>query len=645
MKQENHLRKRIIAGICAVVLIGGGTAAVLHFRPHADAESVPETEQTAEKREDSTISAGGTVESAQLSDTLGMTNTSARFTVEEVLVESGDNVTEGTALCRITEDSLAKAEKTLRAELQSAEKALLEQKVSYEVNQNAAYALYQSELLLGNTAQQNYNTGLAELDSALQSAYDEYIEAQNTVNNTPSEISAKQSEMQSKQSQADSLQSEKNAVQEQVNTAQAAYAAAADSYNNAVAEYNAAAGVVRYLGNALGIDVSGITLSQTRTAQTQNSSAEMAMPGGGESLSGMPESGSEMPSFDGEVPVGSGERPSFAAMAAKDTEIVEAEEPQDTTNDVLTPLYETAYAEYTACQERLSQAESDYRAAESEYTSLSQKLTEYSSQIKELQSSVSSLSQEISTLNTTLSKARSSLSKLRSTYNSLKCSYDSDKLALQNTLNSETASYENAEYHYEITCSTLDEELNEAQENRDTAEENLRIFEQQLAGGVMYAKQDGTIYSLNVKANRSVDVSSPYIYYVDEDSYAVTVELDQNDVTSVAIGDSVMIYSSETGITNGTITAIAAGTSTSLADVRFNVTVKADDSASLYYGQSVNVYFNAADMNTGDFADFADGDDNTDKQDSGSGRPDFGGELPEGFDPDNIPDFNGRKDG
>ncbi len=49
-------------------------------------------------------------------------------------------------------------------------------------------------------------------------------------------------------------------------------------------------------------------------------------------------------------------------------------------------------------------------------------------------------------------------------------------------------------------------------------------------------------------------------------------------------------------MTNGKITAIAEGTSTSLADVRFNVTVEADENAALYSGQSVNVYFNYSNM-------------------------------------------------
>ena len=132
---------------------------------------------------------------------------------------------------------------------------------------------------------------------------------------------------------------------------------------------------------------------------------------------------------------------------------------------------------------------------------------------------------------------------------------------------------------------------------------------------------------------------------MDESSYYTTVELDQNDVTQVNIGDSVLIYSSETGTSNGTITAIAAGESTSLADVRFNVTVTADENAELYSGESVNVYFNAGDMKLTEFKDY-DGGGNSERQKPSSDgeRPDFGGGMPEGFDLSNMPDFGRRKD-
>ena len=632
MKQENtrSRRIRIIAAVCAMVLIAGGSAGALALRTktHAQSAQSDETEvNTVNAADDGIISAGGTVTSSQLSDLLGLENTAVKLTVGEVLVESGDTVTVGTPLYQITADSLAKAEKTLNNELQSAKSALLEQKMSYQTDKNKAYLLYESEKLLGSTAQKEYESGMDSLDSELKKAYDSYQEAVDTINNTPNEISSMQSELSGKQSQADSLQEKKDSIQNEVNETKERYTSAADRYNELVSEYNAAAGTVRYLGNALGRDTSDIVLVNSISAKIE----EQTAPSDDKQPTGQDMMMNDGQSFD----MTEMKMPSFRANADEES----------TETDPLTSLYNSALEEYNSQKERLRQAESEYRAAENDYNKLSQSLSECSSELKEAQNSVTSLNKEISILNTTLSKAKSNVSKLLSEYNSLKASYSKDQLELKNTLDTNNASYENAEYHYQITLSTIEEEFAEVQKKYDTAEENLRIFKEELAEGYICAKHDGIVSSLNCQEGRSVNVNMPFVYYVDESSYSTTVELDQNDVTQVSIGDKVIIYSSDTGMTNGKITAIAEGTSTSLADVRFNVTVEADENANLYSGQSVNVYFNYSSMRSSDFTDFKGSSDaKSEGFGSGSGRPDFSGGIPEGFDPSNMPAFGSRKE-
>ncbi len=658
-KPAGKRRIRMIAAVCAVLLIAGGSAGIYASRTTADAQAAL-TAQSAEQpknnasaaKTDQSVSAGGTVTCAQRTDTLGLVNTNVRLTVESVLAESGDTVTAGTALYQITEDSLAKAEKTLRSELQSAESTLKKQKAQAQLDESKAGILYESELLLGDTAQQDYSSGLSELDSALQDAYDSYMEALDTVGNSPAEIKQKQNALAEKQSDAEGLQAKQKSAQETADRAASAYRSAADSYNQTAEEYNSAAAVVRYLGKALGTDVSGITNAQTVSAEVSKQSA----------ASSEPANPDKKADFSGGF--GGGERPdgmmqstrSFYAQAA-DTPETLSEQAEESGGGALKTLYESACKEYETAKKQLADAEKALKNAENEYRTLTDTLTEYSSTLNGKQSDISALEQEISALESTLSKAQSNLSRLRSEYNSLKASYETDRLNLEKERDTELASYENAQYHYELTCSTIAEELAKAQESYDTAAENLRIFEEELADGCIRAKQDGTVYSLNGQAGRSVSAGTAYVSYVDETSFAVTVELDQSDVTEVSIGDSVLIYSSETGIANGRITAIAAGTSTSLADVRFNVTVTADDSEQLYSGESVNVYFNAGNMKQSDFSDFSgsksgarsksesDGS-RSERPDFGGEMPSFGGGMPSGFDPSQMPSgFGGRKDG
>ncbi|MCR4761319.1 MAG: hypothetical protein K5705_13835 [Oscillospiraceae bacterium] len=635
--------KRIVAAVCAVLIVGSGTAGALAFRSRAGNQ--PEAAQrntrslSASAAGSETISAGGTVESEQFGDDLGLVNTGVRLTVEAVLAEAGDTVTAGTQLYQITEDSLAKAEKTLRSELQSAENALIEQKVSYQEEQGKATVLCESEQQLGKSAQQTYESGITALETSLEQAYSDYMDALDTISNLPSEIAAKQSELDAKQADAEQMQEEQKAAKADAGQAEDGYRSAAAQYNSTAAEYNAAAGVVRYLGNALGKDVSGISLAENVNAalQAAQSNAEPA----------------SAPDREAPDTAASADRPDmqdfgFISKSTFQSAAVNTAEslPDKTgTNDSLTQLYDAAYAEYEAQKTRLADAESAFRNAESEYQRCTESQSACEAALKEAQSRISSLEKEISSLNSTLSKAKTNLSKLRSEYNSLKASYETDRLDLKHTLETDTAAGENAEYHYEITCATIEDELAEAQAAYDTAEENLRIFEENLADGYVCAKQDGIIYSLNCQEGRSVNLNTSYVSYVDESSYYTTVELDQNDVTQVSIGDSVLIYTSETGTANGKVTAIAAGESASLADVRFNVTVTADENAELYSGESVNVYFNAGNLKQSDFRDFDGGGDSERKKPSSDGeRPDFSGRMPEGFDPSNMPDFGRRKD-
>lgn len=626
-------RIRIIAAVCAVVIAAGGSAGVYAFRRNTNAKAAPAETTSANTQTaagDSIISAGGTVESSQLADSLGLENTAVRLSVEKVLVEQGEAVTAGTPLYQITSDSLAKAGKTLDSELQTARSELLEQNMSYQTDKNEAYLLYQSELMLGETAQSEYDSGIASLDNALAKAKESYQEALDTINSVPAEINAKQAELDKTQSSVNSLFEKKKTAQSKADTAKEGYSSAVSSYNSAVNEYNSAASVARYLGKALGRDVSAIGEAKTVTADTQK---DVSVPQNDDPK-------------DENVPVMDGGEPSFDMRSDKDfisspVQNYESAPPEKNTSEKseLTVLYETALSEYKEHKEKLSAAEKTLNTAETEYRTRSEELTAVQKELDEAQSKSSSLSKEITSLNTDLSKAKSNITKLRSEYNSLSTSYSTDQLELKNKLDTDMASFENAEYHYQITCSTIEKELEEKQTAYDTAEENLRIFSETLSDGCINAKQDGVIYSLNYQEGRNVNVNMPYVYYVDESGFSTTVELDQNDVTQISIGDKAVIYSSETGIVNGKITAISEGTSTSLADVRFNVTVTADEGADLYVGQSVNVYFNYGDMKSGSFSDF------TGSRSGDGERPDFGGSMPEGFDTSKMPDFSGGAPG
>lgn len=630
-------RKRIVA-IAALLIIAGGSTVGIVFSQ----KKKPQAEKTANNIQinasametGGTISAGGTITSAQLYDYIGLESTAVRLQIEEVYVESGNSVTAGTQLYKLTDETVTKGKSTLEKELKSAENALLDQKLSYEKSKNSAYSLYQSELSLGDTAQSDYNDGITQLNSKLEDALNDYNDALNTVNTAPSEIESKQSELDYLNSEISDMEERLSELESEKENKKSAYTQASDNLNAVAAEYNSVAGTVKYIGNYIGIDVSDVELSQGAAADIPQQDKENNDNGGDRP------SGGNMPEFGGEM--GDIQFKSVSSYGiVKASDVAET----DSAETMLMSLYEDARAKYEKQKNILAEAENTYSSARTDYEIADSTFSELQSSINENKSTVTSLKSEISKLESSYSSAKSKLSSLKAEYNSLKLSYETDKLTLKNTYDTSMASYENAQYHYDLTMSTIENELEAAEEAVAVCEENLRVFEETLADGIIEAQQDGVIYSLSYEAEDIVNISSPLVNYVDDTSFGTIVELDQYDVTEIAIGDSVIIYSSESGMTNGRITSVSAGESTSLANVIFNVTVVAEgENVNLYTGQSVNVYFNAMSMDTSKFSDYENNDENGEEGSFGGFGDfgDFGGERPDmgSFNPGNMPDMN-----
>lgn len=366
MKNRNEILKgkRLTAGICAVLLIAGSSVGLMKTF----------SEKNSGSQEDETISAGGTVSSSQLKATLGIKNSSAKITVEEVLVSSGESVSEGTELYKLTDESIEKVKKTLQSELSSATNTLLTKKTSYNVEKNKAKALLESETLLGETAEQEFNDGVSSLDSALQEAYDEYTKASSMVANTPSQISQYQAHINSLQAEIDDLQYEKDSIQNEYNDAKSAYDLASKSYDSARSDYKSAEGVVRYFENALGISAENSRLSSMEeyvkkdiTADPQGSGENI--PDGEMPTGDMPEGGFSGGSFSDGMMFTSRSFNAQVPASGEDEKQEVTIDPEEYASaketEALTGLYDSACEEYeekkTACQK----AEDQLRETES----------------------------------------------------------------------------------------------------------------------------------------------------------------------------------------------------------------------------------------------------------------------------------------
>ena len=636
--------KRLAIAVATFLLVAGTTIGLLSFRNKSE-QNASAQENTTQMSKNTTdiISSGGTISAAQVYDYLGMESTNIKLTVEEVYASAGDTVTEGDSLYKLTDASVQKAASTLESELKSAQSALLNQTLSYVEDKNEAYSLYQSELLVGEQALSEYKSGLTSLDNTLQAALDAYQEAQNTINTAPATIAQKQSELSNAEQEASSGTEQLTSLQQTQENSKAAYEAAAKTYNTQVNDYNAAAGVVRYLGAYIGADVSDVALADLVSVSVSSATSSSAPSSTNDSSQPPSNNGSGM--LEGNFDFSGSTRMMVSGVSrtqdAPDENAASMPQPsqgQTAENDSISALYQNARQEYDAKKQSLSQAMQAYKSAENSYKSTSEAVINCQNAVKSSSSSVSSLEKEISTLQSSLTKANSEVTSLKSKYTSLKNSYEADKLTLQNTYDTSVASGMNAEYHYQLTLSTIEDEFTAAQDAVTTAEENQKIFNEAIADGIIKAQQSGTLASVTYETNNVMKVSSATVSYVDNTSFWATVELDQYDVTEIAIGDEVIIYASDSGMVNATVKSISAGENTSLANVKFNVTVAVDDTSKLYSGESVNVYFNAMSLDTSAFRDAEASEDKTQSEDgNNSGAPeefnfdDFSGFGGEGF--------------
>ena len=148
---------------------------------------------------------------------------------------------------------------------------------------------------------------------------------------------------------------------------------------------------------------------------------------------------------------------------------------------------------------------------------------------------------------------------------------------------------------YEYAKGTLEEAVIEAQTAVEEANEKLTDFEAFVGDGIVYAQSDGLIMTMNYEAGDSLINSGDLFTYVTEDSITLSVDVSQEDIVDLVVGDSVTIsftaYPDE--IYTGEITAITTtATSEHATTISYPVTIKVQgETSKLYEGMTGDVTF------------------------------------------------------
>ena len=163
-------------------------------------------------------------------------------------------------------------------------------------------------------------------------------------------------------------------------------------------------------------------------------------------------------------------------------------------------------------------------------------------------------------------------------------------------LESSTLAGEMAEDVYTYSLKSLEEDIAQAQKELADLDDVMADFDAFVGeGGIVYAESDGLVTNVAYEAGDILREDSALITYVKEDDYVITIDVAQEDVPYVKVGDTVTIefgaYPDE--IYEGVIREITTTqVSENTATVSYPVTVEIKgDTKELYGGMTGDVTF------------------------------------------------------
>ena len=176
-------KKWIIIALVLVLTLGGGSLAavvVLHRNGNRSELSMPGNMAGLSFTEDMTAASG--VTNVGITEaSFDVENLTTELEIEEVYAVSGEEVTTGDKILKLTEDSVEEARKELERALEDAELAYRTGAIEHEQNLITAEYTRDSAILTGQQAKEVYDETVASLQSAVTRAEEELQDAEDDI--------------------------------------------------------------------------------------------------------------------------------------------------------------------------------------------------------------------------------------------------------------------------------------------------------------------------------------------------------------------------------------------------------------------------------------------------------------------------------
>ena len=152
-----------------------------------------------------------------------------------------------------------------------------------------------------------------------------------------------------------------------------------------------------------------------------------------------------------------------------------------------------------------------------------------------------------------------------------------------------------ADVRYESSLTSYKNALTKAQNTLDDATEKLDAFESFVGDGTVYAEGSGIVTEVGYEVDDYLMNTGTLIAFAKAEDMAVSVDVAQEDVVTMKVGDSVELSFSayEGEIYNGVIQSITTtATSRSSATISYPVVISIlGDTSKLYGGMTADVFF------------------------------------------------------
>ena len=182
-KTKKGRKKWVIIALILVLAIGGGSVAavvILHKDSSQTAFTLPANMAGLTFTEDM-IAASGVTNVGITEETFDVENLTTELEIEEVYVASGEEVSAGDKILKLTDDSVEEARKELERALEDAELAYRTGAIEYEQNLITAEYTKDSSVLTGQQAKEVYDETVASLQSAVTKAEEELQDAEDDI--------------------------------------------------------------------------------------------------------------------------------------------------------------------------------------------------------------------------------------------------------------------------------------------------------------------------------------------------------------------------------------------------------------------------------------------------------------------------------